>query len=764
MRHYGFIVSVVVLALVLIASATPVQGQTYQVLYNFGSNAGDPFQPTYTGAIAQGRDGNVYTTVQGGGAGSCGAVVKVTPGGSLTVIHNFNTNPLDGCIPQGGLTLGTDGNFYGTTSQGGNPCCQGSVYKVTPNGTVTLLYSFTGGNDGAYPYAPPIQGTDGNWYGTTSSGGMSGQGTIYKMTPAGALTTIYQFDGGIHGGQPRAPLVQGSDGNFYGTTIYGGAIGYGEIFKITSTGALTVLYSFDNTHGGYPVSPLIQGTDGNFYGTAQDYGSLGGGVAFKVSSSGSFTVLHNMNGTTDGEVPTAGLVQASDGNLYGVNGSIISGGNSGTFFTVTTKGAFSVVHSFDGTTGAAPDVTPLQHTNGTFFGDTYEGGTGSTASCTVGSCGVFYSLNANLPAFINLLPYSGKVGSKVGILGQGFSNSSIVKFNGVQATSISVTGTTFIQATVPAGASDGYVTVTTGATLKSLEKFIVHNSWATGAAMPTPVKSAAVGLANSKIYVVGGVNAAGTVVATNQLYNPATNTWNTAASFPTAIYAAASAVVQNILYVIGGTTTGTNVTNTVWAYNPATNAWSSKSSMPTARVAATAVVENNIIYVIGGEDASFNSLATVESYNPATNSWSAKASLPVAKAFLSAGLLGTTIMAAGGQTGVGVLTGDNEAYAASTNTWTSKTSDPTARGRACAGAINGQLYLAGGYNGGTAGTPALSLNEAFSISKNAWTALASMPQATQAAGSAVYGNQLYCFGGQATQGGPAIGNVQIYQP
>ncbi|MGC1373603.1 MAG: choice-of-anchor tandem repeat GloVer-containing protein [Candidatus Sulfotelmatobacter sp.] len=178
------------------------------VLYNLGSKRGDPSQPTYSGIVAQGRDGNLYSTAPGGGAKSGGAVFKVTPAGTLSVLYSFTGGGSDGFAPMGGLTLGTDGNFYGTTFEGGESNL-GTVFKITSTGRLTTLYTFTGIGDGSTPQAPPIQGTDGNFYGTTTGG------TVYELTPSGNLTTLYTFD---TGGSPTTPLVEGTDGNFYGTT------------------------------------------------------------------------------------------------------------------------------------------------------------------------------------------------------------------------------------------------------------------------------------------------------------------------------------------------------------------------------------------------------------------------------------------------------------------------------------------------------------------------------------------------------------------
>jgi len=355
----------------------------------------------------------------------------------------------------------------------------------------------------------------------------------------------------------------------------------------------------------------------------------------------------------------------------------------------------------------------------------------------------------------------------VGMFGQGFDSSSVVKFGGVAATSITLTGSTYIVAKVPVGAVDGKVTVTTGSTtLTSTQTFIVHNSWSTGKALPTAVwLPGGVGVIGGQIYVVGGYSSSGysVPVADNQIYNPVTNTWSSGAALPTGTSQAAAAVVNNVLYVIGGSNNGTTYTNAVWAFNPKTKTWSAKAAMPTARVDAGVAVENNIIYVVGGYSTTGGRLNTVESYNPATDKWTTEAPLLVGKSEPSVGMVGTTIVAADGFTASGD-TGDNEGYNASTNTWSSLKADPTARNGACTGSIGTQLYVAGGYTGGGPGTPAMSLTESFKVSNNTWTTLAPLPQATVFAGSAVYNGLLYCIGGSDAYLGKVLSNVQIYQP
>jgi uncharacterized repeat protein (TIGR03803 family) len=203
------------------------QAQSYSVIYYLGDHTGDPLNPQELGVIAQGRDGNLYTTTPLGGTSSA---FRLTPSGKLTVLTNLT-------YAYSGLSLGTDGNFYGSTYYGGTSN-DGTLFRITPKGTPTTLHNFAGGNDGANPWAPPIQAWDGNFYGTTQTAGL-GCGTAYRMTPKGKLTTLFLFNGSPNGGcQPIAPLVQAADGNLYGTTKYGGTNNDGAVFKMTLSGSV----------------------------------------------------------------------------------------------------------------------------------------------------------------------------------------------------------------------------------------------------------------------------------------------------------------------------------------------------------------------------------------------------------------------------------------------------------------------------------------------------------------------------------------------
>lgn len=237
------------------------------------------------------------------------------------VLHSLS-GIADGAQPGAPLIQATDGGFYGTTPAGGSAGL-GTVFKVTPSGTFTVLHHFAGGSDGAQPYAPLFQSADGYFYGTTSMGGAANKGTIFRMTSGGALAVLWSFGQLANDGtSPYAGLIQARDGNFYGTTLLGGN-GYGTIFRMTPSGALTVLYSgFGFSNGASPRATLLEASDGNLYGTTLGMG--GGpyccGTAFRFTTSGTFTVIHHfgLNGIA---FPSTPLVEGDDGYLYGTSGS-----------------------------------------------------------------------------------------------------------------------------------------------------------------------------------------------------------------------------------------------------------------------------------------------------------------------------------------------------------------------------------------------------------------------------------------------------------
>lgn len=453
-------ITLLVLAATLLLVSITANSQTYTVLYKFQKNGIDPIYPAWTGLFAQGRDGNLYSTAQGGGANGYGAVFQLTPAGKMTVLHPFTFE--EGDHSESGLTLGTDGSLYGTTHGG-------TVFKITTSGAFKVLHTFDG-SEGSQPKAPPIQGTDGNFYGTTfyGKGGRSGSGMVYKMTPKGKLTVLYQFDF-THGGAPIG-LIQGTDGNFYGTAEVGGTGKLGVVFKITSGGKLTVLYNFDGPHGQEPIGPIIQASDGNFYGTTYRGGTNNIGVVYKMTPTGALTVIHNFN--VGDAFPLAGLVEATDGNFYGAASRGTATGH-GQLFQITPEGKYTVLHNMPHNTakGSAPEVSLFQHTNGTLYSDTYEGG---GTPCVAG-CGLLYSLGMGLGPFVSFVGplSSGAVGETIEILGQGLTGTTKVSFHGLPAT-FTVVSDTYLTAVVPAGATSGSVIVKTpSGTLTSNKVFRV---------------------------------------------------------------------------------------------------------------------------------------------------------------------------------------------------------------------------------------------------------------------------------------------------
>jgi len=457
-----------VLAVVIVivtASAMTLHAQKFSVLYRLGSKSTDPAYPSWIGLFAQGRDGNLYSTSQYGGKGY-GTVFQLTPAGKVKVLRGFAGQNAQGGLPTGGLTLGTDGSLYGTSAGGG--LAYGTVFKITTSGKFTTLHNFNGSTEGETPYAPPIQGTDGNFYGTTCEGYNQVRGVVYKMMPSGKMTILHTFSGRPGSFACPLALVQGIDGDFYGTTL--GAGGGGMVFKITAHGEFTALHTFSSTDGQFATGPIIQASDGNFYGTTAKGGSNNSGTVYKMTPAGALNVLYNFKGL-DGS-PFAGLLQGTDGKFYGA----ASRGGTGTvggLFQFTSKGKYTGLHSFKfrSPTGDIPLVSLFQHTNGTFYSDTYEGG---LKGCNDG-CGVLYSLSMGLGPFVSFVPSlsSGKVGKTIQILGQGFTGTTNVSFNGASAT-FSAVSDTYLTAVVPAGATTGSVTVTTpGGTLTSNKVFRV---------------------------------------------------------------------------------------------------------------------------------------------------------------------------------------------------------------------------------------------------------------------------------------------------
>jgi uncharacterized repeat protein (TIGR03803 family) len=442
------------LFVVLATMVVTLPAQTFKTLDSFDNTDGE--YPWAT--LVQGRDGNFYGTTQNGGntacSSGCGTLFKITPNGKLTT---FSFDGANGSQPFAGLVQAANGDFYGVTLTGGTDNA-GTVFKITLSGKLTTLFNFNG-TDGNGPTGTLIQASDGNFYGTTQGGGPVNQGTVFKITPSGALTTLYTFTGGADGVAPVAGLIQATDGNLYGTT-WGDAyqnLNVGTVFKITLGGKLTTVHSFQTTDGANPQGGLVQGTDGNLYGATEEGGTYNYGTVFKMTLGSTLTTLHSFSGGTDGDTPVCTLIQATDGNFYGTAAYDGLYPNFGTVFAITPSGTLTTLHNFDSTDGSYPYAGLVQSTSGGFYGATFAGG--SSSACPFG-CGTVFSLDMGLDPFVAFVHDSGKVGQTGGILGQGFTGTTGVSFNGTPA-AFTVVSDTFIKATVPAGATTGYVTVTT---------------------------------------------------------------------------------------------------------------------------------------------------------------------------------------------------------------------------------------------------------------------------------------------------------------
>ena len=441
--------AIVLVAIGFLLASVKATAQTYTDLHDFDCSV-EGCYPNYLEIMAQGRDGNLYGTISSGGSYSgYGTVFKATLTGALTTLYNFDS--ITGSWPYSGLTLATDGNFYGTAA-GGGAYAGGVVFRITPSGTFTNLHSFTG-TDGYNPDSPPVQ-VGNTLYGVTQAA------TAYKIT----LTNKFTFLPNSIPGTTLSPLTLGTNGYLYGMTTQGGATGAGTIFRLTVAGLVKTIYSFDGTHGAYPSGTLAQGTDGNFYGTTSQGGTNNYGVAFKVTPSGVITILRNFDYSNDGGNPYGGLVAASDGNFYGAN---FAGGKNGvgTLFRITKAGVFTKLYDFDLAHGFNPASALVQHTNGILYGVTPQGGANYS--------GVLYSLKASLKPFIALMTLSGTPGQTVQILGQGFNAATSVMF-GTGSARFTIVSNTYLTAVIPATGTTGYVTVNgTAGALRSVATFKV---------------------------------------------------------------------------------------------------------------------------------------------------------------------------------------------------------------------------------------------------------------------------------------------------
>ena len=356
---------------------TTAAGVLFSNLYSF-SGASDGANPN---GLTPGTNGVFYGTTQNGGSNGFGTVFVMTNGSNgsnafVTGLYSF-TGGADGGNSFATLAPGADGNFYGTTFQGG-AYDNGTIFSITPDGGLSTVAAFDITN-GDLPFAGLTLGTDGNFYGTTYQGGASGRGTVYRLTTNGAngtmtnLTTLYSFTDTTDGGFVAARIIEGSDGNFYGTTWKGGNNDEGTIFSLTTNGAVTTLLSLDDTTGVYPFAGLTPDADGNLYGVATQGGDYGDGTVFELTADGQFTNLYSFTGGNDGANPRAALLLGADGNLYGTTANGGTNGD-GTVFVVSPDGILTPLVEFNGLDGANPQTALVQASDSAIYGTTQNGG------------------------------------------------------------------------------------------------------------------------------------------------------------------------------------------------------------------------------------------------------------------------------------------------------------------------------------------------------------------------------------------------------
>jgi uncharacterized repeat protein (TIGR03803 family) len=396
-RNSSLSVSILCLAFVLnsiVLGGVAAQAQTFTVLFSF--NGGDGASPQ--AGLIMDAQGNLYGTTWAGGVG-WGTVFKLDPSGKETVLHSFTDNFSDGASPFGSVIMDAAGNLYGTTYVGGGHG-YGTVFKLEPSGTETVLHSFTDGADGSLPSGNLIMDADGNLYGVADYGGNSscsnvghpsGCGTVFKLAPSGTLTVLYSFTGGSDGADPSGGLIMDATGNLYGTTWGGGAYGYGTVFKLDSSGKETVLHSFQSSDGSGPSSGLIMDAKGNLYGTTYSGGAYGKGTVFRLDSLNNETVLYSFTGGSDGWNPFGGLVMDAKGNLYGTTW----GGGAygyGTVFKLDSSGKETVLHSFTYGAGGFSPFGVIQDAKGNLYGEAAAGGVIPCIGITSEGCGTVFEI------------------------------------------------------------------------------------------------------------------------------------------------------------------------------------------------------------------------------------------------------------------------------------------------------------------------------------------------------------------------------------
>lgn len=465
-------------AAITLSLAVGAQAQTFTSLYSFCTQTNCADGDGSTAPLVQGEDGNLYgETVGGGSSGNsycagtgCGTIFKMTPQGKFTTLYTFclSSPCTDGAGPSGGLVLATDGNFYGATD-GGGANNWGTVFKISPAGKLTTLHNFDY-TDGWPQGVGLIQAANGRFYGTTVFGGANGEGTVFEITASGTFTSLYSFPSNSQCPSCTGPngLTEGADGNIYGTTFGGGVTDNcnaestsGTFFQLTPAGSLTTLAVFCRLTGFRPNSTLVQAANGNFYSTTAAGGDsthADQGTVYEMTPTGSITSLYSFCLKTDcpDGKTPIGLALGTDGNFYGTT-QLADATQKGTIYEITPAGQVTTLHFFTAT-------------NGNFLGGSnpvgpmllHTNGTfyGLTGLGGKKGIGTIFSLATGLQPFVKTNPTSGAEGANVIILGTNLQGATAVSFNG-SAAKFTVVSASEITTTVPGAATSGTVTVTT---------------------------------------------------------------------------------------------------------------------------------------------------------------------------------------------------------------------------------------------------------------------------------------------------------------
>ncbi len=346
----------------------------FKSLYAFetGNDGASPYA-----SLLPGANGDFYGTTNAGGPAGAGTVFMMTPKGVETVLYSFTDTP-DGAGPgSSGLVADAAGNLYGATQEGG-AFGDGTIYEIGAGGGESVLYSFSGGNDGSFPNGTLAIDSAGNLYGTASGGGVGNRGVVFEYSAGGGFSVLHGFAGGGDGDAPQGNLFRDGSGNLFGVTTFGGGDGQGVVYEVAASGQESVLYAFTGGNdGGHPDGGVIADSAGNLYGAATNDGANGFGTVYELSAAGALKVLHAFAGQADGAFPYGALVQDGSGNLYGTTEKGGVENDAGTIYKVSLKGRETVFHTFVVTDGANPTdgLTAIQAAGKTvLYGTTVSGG------------------------------------------------------------------------------------------------------------------------------------------------------------------------------------------------------------------------------------------------------------------------------------------------------------------------------------------------------------------------------------------------------